>query len=233
MNRTLQAVTLAASLTFPQAAFSQADDDTADAATAQEEAEAKIFGPADFDILLNVGFNLLYLHLEPAVDLGLIPIGGMTLGFGAGFGVGYCVLCGALTALTNADISGQYWMPYGRANLHLGSLGGLLPDDMDGWTLDPIVGLFAGPQLYTFEVKAAGGSAVEVSRTSIAFGPVLGMRLGAMNNTFLLFGEYRYGTEFGLTNVSVEAEDGSTQTFAAESLGRRGSDFILGIGLRI
>lgn len=231
MKTSLFAVTMAAAVSLPPAAFSQ-EKPAATEVEAEAEADTQVFGAGDFDILLNVGFNLLYIHLEPALDVGVIPIGGMTLSFGGGFGVGYCLLCGALTALTDVSVSGQYWFPHGRVNLHLGTLGDLLPDEMDGWTLDPYAGFYLGPQFYQFDL-ASGGTSIEASQTSIALGPVLGIRLGAKNNTFLLFGEYRYGTEFGFTTVTIETEDGSTQTLNSDDIGRKGSDFILGLGLRI
>ena len=261
MKHLLISVCLAAAVSVPQAAFSPdvtesatgADDAAAESASsdgesgepdaksessgdADEEEEAPNFGALDIDILVLGGFGgLLYPHIEPGVDVGVVPLGkDMAISVGGGVDLGWCALCAVIDLVSDLDISSSYVSPQGRVALHFGTLGGLLPKDLDNFTLDPYVGFFGGPVFYKFAVKdATGGASLEAEQFTIVVGPVLGIRLGFANNRLLLLGEYRWSTEAGFTSVTVRDENGTTQTITGEDFSRSGNDFILGIGLRI
>lgn len=239
MKATIFASLCAAAVLVPQAAFSQeAPAAATPAATVEAQAAPeKVFGAGDLDILANFGFNIVYVHVEPAIDVGVIPIADdFTISLGGGFGYGYCVLCGALTAVSRVNVSSSYMFPYGRANLHVNTLGGLIPSDIDGMTLDLYAGIYGGPQFYRFALDFeddADDTRATVTQTSVRLGPALGVRLGFKDNRLLLFGEYRWGAELGFTTVRIENEDGTVYDITGDDYARRGSDFVLGLGLRI
>lgn len=234
MKRLLVAFAIAAAVALPSTdAFAQT---TTEPVVATDEADAgAVFGAGDFDILANIGFNLLYLTVEPALDIGIVPLGGdMAISLGGGVGLGYCVLCAAVSALSSVNVRASNISPYGRANLHLGSLGGLIPKDINGTTIDPYVGLMAGPNIYRFRVDFDQEDAhATATTTSIFAGPAAGLRAGFSNNTLLLFLEYRVTAEFGFATVNVEDSTGRVYRVTGDAYSQRTSNFIFGFGIRI
>lgn len=240
-------ITLAAAVSLPQAAFSQEEapaaaeepaEESADEAAAEEEAsvEGPNFGALDIDVLVLGGFGgFLYPHVEPGVDIGLVPLGDdFAISVGAGVDFGWCALCAVIDLVSDLNISSSYYAPQGRVNLHLGTLFDLIPREVESFTLDPYVGVFGGPVFYKFAVKdAQGGASVSAEQVTFLVGPALGIRLGFANNRFLLVGEYRWSNEAGFTTVTVRDENGTSQTINGDDFSRRGNDFILGIGFRI
>ncbi len=235
-NKLLLTLIVAAAVLVPQAAFSQ------DVATEEGESVADgppepepVFGAGDIDGLVNVGFNLLYLNVEPALDIGIVGFAGdMALSVGGGFGYGYCVLCGLVSAFSEGNISASNYAPYGRINLHLGTIGGLLNPSMGGTTLDPVAGLMGGANLYRFKIDFDSSDA-EVAGTGSAIfaGPVFGLRLGFADNLFLLFAEYRFLAEFGFNAVTLDDGQGNSFTVTDEAYGQRNSSLVFGFGIRI
>lgn len=236
MKRLTTILIVAATVLLPCAAFSQQDDESTPAEPAsqvdeaEEVEEPRVFGALDIDILVFGGFGaFLYPHVEPGVDIGVVPVGkDMAISVGAGVDFGWCALCGLITVASDVDISSSYWGPRGRANFHLGSLGGLIDTTTDSMTLDPYVGVWGGPTFYNFDFEGI----VTAHQTTLILGPALGIRVGFADNTFLVTGEYRLGAEVGFTTVNVEGEDGTIYS-ATDAFSGRGSDFILGIGFRI
>jgi hypothetical protein len=232
MKRQLAILFFAASVLAPQAVYSA--EPPVDAA---EEAETeRNFGLLTIDILLGGGISSeLYLHGEPSVDIGVVPIGkSAAIAVGGGVDIGWCALCGLITALSDLNWSGSYYAPFGRATFHLGSLGGLIPANFEQkYTLDTYLGVLAGPSFYTFKLSDNAGSAVTVDRTAIRVAPLLGARLGLAKNRLLLFGEYRWGVEAGFTTVEFTNPDGTDTIVPQEDINRRGNDFVVGIGVRI
>lgn len=234
MKRTLLAFLFAASVFLPQAAFAQ--QTTVGAEAEKAEASKPAYGPGDVDLLVSMGLGgLLYPHIEPAVDIGVIPIDDMTLSFGGGIDLGWCALCALTSAVSGVTIASQYFAPFGRVNLHLGTLGGSLDELNEGtFTLDPYAGIFAGPTLYRWTFKFDNEAAnADATTTSLLFGPAIGARLGLANNRVLITGEFRYNVEIGFGSVTVEDSDGNVYYEDTNAFTRGGTDFILGIGFRI
>jgi hypothetical protein len=232
MKRTLLAFLLAASVLMPQAAFAQQSTVGAEAETEEPKAA---YGPGDIDLLLSLGLGgFLYPHAEPSIDVGLIPIGDMTVSVGGGIDVGWCALCAVTSAVSGVTIASQYFAPFGRVNLHLGTLGGALDAEMDGFTIDPYVGAFAGPTIYRWTFKFDDETAnANATQTSLLFGPAAGARLGLANNRVLITGEFRFNLEIGFGSVTVEDSQGNVYYDDTDAFTRGGTDFILGIGFRI
>lgn len=206
-----------------------------EAAVSEEVETGPVFGAGDFDILVNLGFNLLYLNVEPALDIGIVPLGGdMAISIGGGVGFGFCVLCAAVSAFSDANVKASNISPHGRVNLHLGTLGGALPRDVSGTTIDPYIGFMAGPNIYRFRLDFDHDDAhATATQTSIFGGPAAGIRAGFANNTIVLFAEYRLTAEFGFATVTIEDSDGNSYNVTGDAYSQRSSNLVLGLGLRI
>lgn len=230
MKTRLAMLVLAASVLAPQAVFS-AETPTEKADTPKDE---RYYGAGTFDILVAAGLSSeLYLHAEPALDVGIMNLGKTgAIGVGAGIDVGWCALCGLVSALSDLDWSGSYYAPFGRATLHAGKLSGLIPTVIDNHTLDLFLGVLAGPSFYKFSIgDNVGSSQIDFHRTTFRVSPLLGARVGFANNHVLLFGEYRYNIEVGFEQVTYTI-DGTEQVIAPETISQRGNEFVLGAGVR-
>lgn len=219
---------IAASVLAPQAVFSAEEPDA-------DEAVDPLFAPLTFDVMLGGGISSeLYLHGEPAFDLGIARLGQSGgLGLGAGIDVGWCALCGFVSALTDISWSGTFYSPFARVTVHAGTLGGLLPRSERN-PLDLYLGVLSGPSFYKF-VAGVDGSDTSVThrRFTLRIAPLIGARLGLGGNRFLLFAEYRYNIEGGFSAVTYTGPDGDQDLVAPETVNRRGNEFIAGIGIRI
>ena len=57
--------------------------------------------PGNIDVALSGGLGaFIYPYLEPQIDIGLIPLGPVTLSAGAVADIGYCLLCNLLQCST-------------------------------------------------------------------------------------------------------------------------------------
>jgi hypothetical protein len=188
------------------------------------------FGTLDFTLSAGLSSSL-YLHAEPGVEFGLIPLGNdLTLGVGGMIDVGYCLLCPLVSGLASGvSLSSQYVNPMARVNLHLGPLAKTfeLPQ------LDVYVGAVAGPGFYRlsveFEEIQASGSTTYMA---LLLGPVVGARFSIDDrNRWLIFGEARFLLEmvFGESVIRVQdqeyRESGTT--------GRGGMDLVFDLGYRL
>lgn len=206
-----------------------------------EKTSEPAFHAGDIDIMVGGGLGgLAYPHIEPSVDIGIVPItDDFSISVGGGVDFGWCLLCAALDAVSpNLDFASSYIRPYGRVLFHLGTLGGLL-DDLGGsdYTIDLNGGLMGGPAFYSFTVteeNTANPAKYESSTTSVVLGPLIGGRLGFADNTFFLFLEYRFLAELGFSSASFETGDGETIVYDnTDTYNQDGSDFMLGLGFRI
>lgn len=196
--------------------------------------QARHVGLFTFDILLAGGISSeLYVHAEPALEVGILPLGKTgALAVGAGVDLGWCALCGVVTALSDLDWQGSYTSPFGRATLHAGTLGGLIPANYGAATLDFYVGALAGPSFYQFEIADPGRASVRFERVTLRVAPLLGARLGFLDNHLLVLGEYRFNIEGGFEEVTYSTADGEEQVVAPSTVNRRGNEFVLGVGAR-
>jgi hypothetical protein len=211
---------------------------TAPQAGAQQKSEPAFYA-GDIDIIVGGGIGgLVYPYIEPAVDVGLIPLNeDFSISVGGGVQFGWCLLCAALDAVSDLDFSSSYIQPYGRALIHSGTLGGLL-DGVAGnsFTIDLNAGLMAGPSFYSLtitEENVDNPASVDYSQTSFILGPVAGARLGFSDNTFFLFVEYRFVAEIGLSQIEYIDRNGNTIAYGDDAFSQDGSDFMLGLGFRI
>ncbi len=219
-----------------------APSNTQPQSTPQEPAAQKKAEPAfyagDIDIIVGGGIGgLVYPYVEPSVDIGLIPLNSdFSISVGGGVQFGWCLLCAALDAASDLDFSSSYIQPYGRALVHAGTLGGLLSNVSEDFTIDLNAGLLGGPSFYTFKIEeenTANPASVNVNQTSFVLGPVVGGRVGFSDNTFFLFIEYRFLAEIGLSEVEYVDGNGNTVTYDQDAFSQQGSDVMLGLGLRI
>jgi hypothetical protein len=188
--------------------------------------------PGNIDVGIGGGLGgLIYPHLEPQVDVGVLNTESITLSAGGLVDAGYCVFCGILGAIADDwKIRSWYVGAYGRALVHLNSLGAQLGD---GARLDPFVGVHAGPQLYRFRlVYEPDDTSSSYTETTVGIVPTLGARLFFNEEIrWFGFGEMRYLIEFGFQDSTVNI-NGEPYT-VDETVSRRGFDLTLGIGTRL
>lgn len=191
------------------------------------------FGPGTFDLSIGAG-GLFYPHIEPGLDIGLIPIAdrNVVLSIGGSLELGYCLGCKLFdlaARLSGSDLSVTSWyvMPFLRFNAHLNAIGRLvkMPE------LDVYGGLMAGPGYYSFSLEADDASADYTSITGTA-GPVLGMRYMLGKRGFVGF-EARYLVTVGQEDVTLRNSSGDVvQTFNGADVARNGTDYQVAVGLR-
>jgi hypothetical protein len=184
----------------------------------------------DMDLMLAAGFgSLLYPHIEPSIDIGVAPLGPVTLSVGGSADVGYCLLCGVVTALSDWKVNSWYWSLQGRALIHFNTLSRMAQDNFNA---DLYAGLSLGPQFYnfTFGYKPTDDEA-SVDFVTFLGGPVFGVRIFGDDIGFFGYAELRYFIEAGFNETTVEIDN---QEFTLTGDYRRGgSDITLGFGYRL
>ncbi|MGM0557640.1 MAG: hypothetical protein ACQEVA_14750 [Myxococcota bacterium] len=225
------------------------ETETADAATDEEQPETDEDGfvtnqgaesssptgkaPAEFglnmDLMLAAGFgSLLYPHIEPSLDIGVAPLGPVTFSVGGSVDVGYCLLCGVVTALSNWKVNSWYWSLQGRALIHFNQLSRMAQDNFN---IDLYAGVSLGPQFYNFTLgyKPTDDEA-SVDIVTFLGGPVFGARIFGDDIGFFGYAELRYFIEAGFGETTIEIDN---QEFTLTNDYRRGgSDITLGFGYR-
>ncbi|MBA2660745.1 MAG: hypothetical protein H0U74_00495 [Bradymonadaceae bacterium] len=198
----------------------------------EDDAEVAVeapFGAGTLDITLAAGLgNLLYPHIEPGVDLGLVNLGAsVALSLGGVVDLGYCLLCGFVSSFSGYDISSWYINPMGRALLHFGSVAQML--DEPGF--DVYIGAMAGPAFYTLS-SSDGANSFTASVTTFLLGPLVGLRYSLDDtNSWFIFGEGRLLLEFGFSEITLRSSDGQSRTYE-NNFGRGGNDAVFGLGRR-
>lgn len=203
--------------------------------------EKLMFGAGSVDLYLGAG-GFFYPHLEPGVDIGIIPLpGNINLSIGANLDVGYCVSC-LITSFAadyvtggNVDWEFRSWYiaPQLRGLAHLG----LISDILRLPELDLYVGIGAGPAMYYTGIKATstqnGATASAESFSWIGFGgPLAGMRF-MLSDSFFLGVEARYFASWGIEQQSVNL-NGEVQNSGVDGVvnDRYGTDYNLALGVR-
>jgi hypothetical protein len=213
----------------PEAAEALESQDSREVEAAAVEDDRE-FRPGSIDLLLGIGLDfggLFYPHIEPGIDVGLIPIGeDVTLSASASVDVGYCLLCGVLSFIDGVDISSYYIAPTARGLAHLNFLSRLakMPE------LDLSAGLLVSPSLYTIEATYNGTTYKENS-TIVSLGPVFGVRY-ILDSGLMVFLEYRYLVSFGFSKQTITGQDGGEYVLNTGDLGRYGQSYVVGIGHR-
>lgn len=190
------------------------------------------FGPGTLDATVSAGLGgLLYPNIEPGIDIGLIPLGGNTsFSVGGTAGLGYCLLCGIVSAFSN-DLSVKSWYStlMARALVHTDIIAKL----MDVNNLDFYLGAMAGPNFYMFSISVDNHpSAISTTITTVGIAPVLGLRLTPENSNWLFFAEGRAMLEFGFTDTVLKFDDQTQYVFNAQSYSTSGLNLSAGIGYR-
>jgi opacity protein-like surface antigen len=200
------------------------------AAEAKPVEDDREFRPGTLDLMLGVGLDfggLFYPHIEPGIDVGLIPIGeDVTLSVSLSVDMGYCLLCGVLSFVDGVEISSYYIAPTARGIAHLNFLSRLLqmPE------LDISAGVLVSPALYVFDVSYQGTTYKENS-TIVSLGPVFGLRY-ILDSGLMLFLEYRYLVSFGFSNQTITGQNGQNYVLNTGDLVRYGQSYTVGIGYR-
>ncbi len=215
-------------------------------ATAQPEApkeeapkDERVFGAGTFDLSVGIG-GVWYPHIEPGLDIGIIPLpASTTISLGATLDVGYCVGClilGALASLSpdyDWTIRSWYVAPSVRALVHFGIIGEILrlPE------LDLYAGLMAGPAMYYFGVRLEdrhSNADVTVSEQVYTFfgGPVFGARY-LLGDTLFAFLETRYLISSSVSSGAASINGDRVPISYNDYLGSRyGTDYTFGVGAR-
>lgn len=196
--------------------------------SAQEE--SGLMSPGDIDISVSGGLGgLLYPHLQPSVDVGVVPLGPVVLSVGGSVDAGICALCGVFNAVSDWTIRSWYISALGTSRVHIRSIAEAVGDSV---RLDPYAGFAAGPRYYRFSVsydpEDVSGKA---SLTSILMGPLAGARFYPSEGGFFVYGEFSYLIELGFESVTVDA--GAYSYKIDQDYRSGGLDFGLGIGLRL
>lgn len=181
------------------------------------------------DAMVAAGFgSLLYPHIEPAVDIGVLPLGPVTLSVGGAADLGYCLLCGIIDAASDWDVASWYWSIQARPMLHINDLSRQLVEALN---VDMYAGATFGPQFYNFRFGyEPNNDSARVNFTTFVFGPVLGAKLFGDKIGLFGYAELRYLFEVGYAEQTIEIDD---QRFTLTTDYRRGgSDLTFGLGYR-
>jgi hypothetical protein len=197
-----------------------------------EPAAGAVMGAGDIDIGLGGGLGgLIYPHITPTVDVGVLPLGSIVLSAGAMVDAGYCVLCDIVTSASDWNVNSYYFAVLGRAMVHIRDLAEAAGPSTP---LDPYAGLVAGPRFYRFVVEyEPDGDSARFNLNTIMLGPNVGAKFffGDARRWFG-FGEVRYLFEFGFESTKVEI-GGVTYEVSSDDYRSGGFDFGLGVGLRL
>jgi hypothetical protein len=165
------------------------------------------------------------------MDIGLLPIGPVTLSVGATGDVGYCLFCNLLRVF-DADwrLDSYYFGVYGRALAHLSVLTDAIGGDL---RIDPYAGLAAGPRFYLVSVEyLPSDTSTRATINSFIIAPQVGARIFFNDELrWFGFGEASYLVEFGFQSTTLVVE-GQSYPITQEYAGG-GTNVTLGVGLRL
>lgn len=204
--------------------------------------EKLMFGAGSVDLYLGAG-GFFFPHLEPGIDIGIIPLpGNINLSIGANLDVGYCVGClisGFVLDFASGgnvdwEIRSWYIAPQLRGLAHLG----LISDILRLPELDLYVGIGAGPAMYYTGLKVTSqqdrnSTASAESFSWIGFGgPLAGLRY-MLSDAFFIGVEARYFVSWGVSTGRVDL-DGTTYDAGTDAIinDRYGTDYNLALGVR-
>jgi hypothetical protein len=191
-----------------------------------------VMGAGDIDIGLGGGLGgLIYPHLAPTVDVGVLPLGSVVLSAGATVDGGYCLLCDIVTSASDWNVNSYYLAILARAMVHIRDLA----EEAGPTTpIDPYVGLVGGPRFYRFVVEyKPDGDSARFNLNTIMLGPNAGAKFFFGDELrWFAFAELRYLFEFGFESTKVEV-GGVTYEVTSDDYRSGGLDFGIGAGLRL
>lgn len=221
---------LIALMTLGMPATLAAQSNTPQGINPQVQVWPDTYGPGTLDMQLTLGFGALFSpQIEPAVDLGLIPLGeDLTLSVGASVAAGYCLGCVFLSALTSIKV--RYWSlePLARVLLHVESLSRSLNVPQ----LDLYGGLIGGPSIYTFTITETSDT-ISVTDRSVAVGlGALGGMHYLLNDRVYLGAELRYLLYLGVNTGSVTIDGTTYDEYDRGDYIQSGLDYTFHLGVR-
>lgn len=191
---------------------------------------SRLHRPGTIDAQLTLGFGtFLTPQLEPAVDVGLIPIGAdNTISLGASAGFGYCLGCLILSALPGLSVRAWSLEPQLRVLAHFGSLSKSLniPE------IDLYAGPIAGFSMYQFTWTQNQG---EVNARDSLFGISAGLLGGLhylLSDRVFAGAELKYALTFGLNSFVVEVGDTTYSDISATNYVQNGFEYNFHLGAR-
>jgi hypothetical protein len=191
--------------------------------------KAADMGMLDTDLMLAAGFgSWIYPHIEPSVDIGIAPLGPVTISAGASMDVGWCLLCGLVSALSELRVNSWYAMPQARLLVHANALNHQFKD----LNVDTYGGVTLGPAFYNFTLGTDNSTdEADVDIVTFIGGPVIGGRLFTEKIALFGFVELRYllETGFGETTVTIDNQEFTL----TNAYNRAGPDITFGIGYRL
>jgi len=196
------------------------------------ESTAAVMAPGDIDIGLSGGLGgLIYPHLAPSVEVGLLPLGPVVLSAGGTVDAGYCLLCDIVTSASDWNVNSWYFAVLGRAMVHIRDLAENTPSSTP---FDPYAGVLVGPRFYRFRVEyEPDGDSATFGLNTIMIGPSAGAKLFfGENRRWFGFAELSYLLEFGFESTEVEV-GGVTYEVTSDDYRSGGLDISLGGGLRL
>lgn len=221
---------LLAMLTLGTPATLAAQQSTPQGINPQPQEWSGTYGPGTLDAQLTLGIGGLFTpQIEPAVDLGLIPLGqDLTLSLGASASFGYCVGCFIFGAITNIDVKFWTFEPLARVLLHVESLSRAL--NITG--LDVYGGLTGGPSIYNFTLTGQNNNVKVTDRVvAVGLGALGGMHY-LLNDHVYLGAELRYLIKLGVNTGSVTIDGTTYQEYDRSDYVQNGLDYNFHLGFR-
>ncbi|MFO8064027.1 MAG: hypothetical protein R6V29_05265 [Spirochaetia bacterium] len=197
-----------------------------------EEESSDIIAPGNIDIALSGGLGgLIYPHITPTVDVGVLPLGSVVLSAGGSVDFGYCVFCSVVTAAGDWSVRSYYFTVLGRALFHLEDLS---KSTGSSTALDPYGGIVAGPRFYRFAIEYdPTDDSADATINTIMIGPNVGARLLLGDaKRFFFYGELQYLLELGFQETEIELS-GETYDVTRDRYQSGGFDFSIGLGVRL
>lgn len=190
----------------------------------------KLHRPGTLDAQVTVGLGtFLTPQIEPAVDLGLIPIGAdNTISIGASVGAGYCLGCLIFSLLPDLSVRAWSLEPQARVLAHFGSLS----KNLNLPELDLYAGPIAGLSMYQFTWTQSQG---QISAEDRLFGISAGLLGGLhylISDRIFLGAELKYALTFGLNSFVVQVGDTTYSEVSTNNYVQNGFEYNFHLGAR-
>lgn len=197
--------------------------------SAEALATREAYGPGTFDFQLTVGLGtFLSPEIEPAFDLGLIPLGeNTTMSLGAGVGLGYCLGCHIFDVLTTLRVRAWNADPYARVLFHFNGL----RESLGIPELDVYAGILGGPSYYRFSIRDTQNN-VEANQNIVTLGGgLMGGLHYLLSESFFLGLELRYVLSVGLNTGELRVGE-NTYDFDYGTYVQNGMSYTFHLGFR-
>lgn len=224
---------LIATLAIPVAAEEVEFDEAVDSPSEESQFQSP-FGAGNIDINAGLGGSnsLIYLNVEPGVNVGLVgPSDGIVLGAGASANLGYCLACHLLD-LADVRVRARNFSPMVRGTVHLPAL----MKAIGAPEVDARVGLMGGIANYSLDIGERGSDAeIEARVRTNVIGPYVGgtYSLDDGRGPFA-FADLRLLFEVGTASVTIHAgDDDEDRVLEVQAdVSRQGLETIVGVGYR-